>query len=180
MDYGERQQVGLSEPMVVDIVVSSGHDYWVRKGEPTMQHGAQLIRRAELVAGRGIRGDRYFAKPPHHKGQVTLIALDAIEEIRRAFDLPELPVTVFRRNLVVRDLNLAGCVGKRFHLHGVELEGVQECTPCRWMDRMVADGALAFMKQCFRGGLRARVLSDGVIECDGVSREHDRSRVGPD
>ncbi len=38
------------------------------------------------------------------------------------------------------------------------------------MDRMVADGAREFMKQCFRGGLRAKVLSDGVIECDDASR----------
>lgn len=178
MAYGERKQVGSSEPMVIDIVVSSGHDYWVRRGEPTMQHGAQVIRRAELVAGRGIRGDRYFAKQPHHKGQVTLIALDAIEQIRHEFNVPDLPVTVFRRNLVVRDLDLAECLGKHFHIQGVEFEGVQECTPCQWMDRMVADGALEFMKQCFRGGLRARVLNDGVIECDGASREHDRLRVG--
>ena len=174
----ERRRVESSEPTVVDIVVSSGHDYWVRNGEPTLQHGAQVIRRAELVAGRGIRGDRYFAKPLHHKGQVTLIALDAIEQIRREFNVPDLPVTVFRRNLVVRDLDLAECLGRRFQIQGVEFEGVQECAPCRWMDRVVADGALRFMKQCFRGGLRARVLSDGVIECDGASREHDRQRVG--
>jgi len=153
------------EPSVIDIVVSPGHDYWVQKDEPAMQHGARVVRRAELVAGRGILGDRYFGKPANHKGQITFITLDAIEQIRRRFDLPDLPVAVFRRNVIVSGMHLPELVGTRFCIQGVEFEGVQECKPCRWMDRVIADGAQEFMKAEFRGGLRARILNDGVIEC---------------
>ena len=159
------------EPLVEAIVVSPGHDYWVKKGEPPLQHGASRVSRAELVAGRGILGDRYAAKPRNHKGQISFIAAEVVDEIRRTFNRPELPVTVFRRNLVVRHLDLAELVGKRFSVQGVEFEGVQECKPCSWMDRMVAEGTRKFMLREFRGGLRAKILSDGVIMCDGEATQ---------
>ena len=50
-------QMIFIETLVVDIVISAGHDYWVKKGELTMQHGAQTVKRTEFIAGRGIRGD---------------------------------------------------------------------------------------------------------------------------
>jgi MOSC domain-containing protein YiiM len=67
--------------------------------------------------------------------------------------------------VIVSGMHLPELVGTRFCIQGVEFEGVQECKPCRWMDRVVADGAQEFMKAEFRGGLRARILTDGVIEC---------------
>lgn len=158
---------GSSKPLVEAIVVSPGHDCWVKKGEPPLQHGALIVCRAELVAGRGIVGDRYAAKPRNHRAQISFIAADVVDEIRRTFNLPELPVTVFRRNLVVRHIGLENLVGKRFTIQGVQFDGVQECKPCRWMDRMVAEGARQFMMQHFRGGLRAKILCDGVITCHG-------------
>ena len=95
---------------------------------------------------------------------MTFISLEAVEEIRREFGLPELKVTVFRRNLVVYGLKLEDLLGRRFQIQGVEFEGTQECMPCRWMDRVVAEGAQKFMQAHFRGGLRAKILCDGIIE----------------
>jgi len=160
----------FDQTSVVAIVISSGHDYWVKRGDLTMQYGAQTVNRAELVAGRGIRGDRYFGKRLNHRAQVTFISLEVIDEIRREFELPELPVTVFRRNLVVSGLNFADLLGRKFQIQGVEFEGTQECTPCRWMDRVVANGAHKFMMAQFRGGLRAKILCDGVIDCDNLDQ----------
>jgi MOSC domain-containing protein YiiM len=73
---------------------------------------------------------------------------------------------VFRRNLVVRGVDLAAWKGRRFRFQGVEFEGSQECTPCHWMDRVVAEGAQQWMKERFRGGLRAKILSDGWLRVD--------------
>ena len=58
---------------------------------------------------------------------------------------------------------LGDWVGKRFRFQGVEFEGTEECKPCYWMDEAVAPGAEEFLKANFRGGLRARILSDGVL-----------------
>ncbi len=152
------------DPLLVEIVVSPGHSYWVKNGEPSMTHEANLVSEAELVTGRGIRGDRYFDKRKNHKGQVTLMTSEAIDEVRRQFDLPDLGAGVFRRNLIVSRISLAELVGHEFQLQGVTLEGTQECTPCRWMDRVVAEGARAFMQHNFRGGLRAKVIHGGVVK----------------
>ena len=46
-------------------------------------------------------------------------------------------------------------------MQGVRFHGTQECKPCYWMDRAIAPGAEKFLKG--RGGLRARILSDGTL-----------------
>ncbi len=147
----------------MEIIISPGHAYWVKRGQPALQHGAERVERVECLAGRGLRGDRYAEKRCEHKGQVTLMSSLAVDEIRQHFGLPDLPSTVFRRNLIVSDIDLAPLVGQRFHIQDIEFEGTEECLPCRWMDRVVAEGARTFMKENFRGGLRAKLLSDGVL-----------------
>ncbi len=77
--------------------------------------------------------------------------------------MPELSSSVFRRNLIVRGIDLAAWAGKRFRFQGISFEASEECKPCHWMDEVVAKGAEDFLKTGFRGGLRARVLTDGVL-----------------
>ena len=48
----------------------------------------------------------------------------------------------------------------------IECEGSQECTPCHWMDRVISEGSEEFMKSDFRGGLRAKILTDGMLRRD--------------
>jgi hypothetical protein len=38
---------------------------------------------------------------------------------------------------------------------------MEECRPCYWMDRAIAPGTHEFLKS--RGGLRAKILCDGVL-----------------
>jgi len=47
------------------------------------------------------------------------MTLEAVEEIRRQFDLPEFSASVFRRNLIVAGIDLASLVGQRFGIQGV-------------------------------------------------------------
>jgi FdhD protein len=54
-------------------------------------------------------------------------------------------------------------------LGGVLFEGVEECKPCYWMDAAVAPGANAFLAG--RGGLRCRILEDGILSCGGAELE---------
>jgi MOSC domain-containing protein YiiM len=46
-------------------------------------------------------------------------------------------------------------------LQGVRFAGVEECRPCYWMDQAVGPGADAWLRG--RGGLRARIVSDGPL-----------------
>lgn len=128
-----------------------------------MQHGIGEVREVECVAGKGLRGDRYFADRADFKGQVTFFDMAAVEAIRAEFKLPKLPASVFRRNLIVSGMRLQDWLGKRFVFQGLEFEGCQECKPCDWMNRVVEPGTLDFMKKEIRGGLRAKILTDGVL-----------------
>ena len=43
----------------------------------------------ECVAGRGIRGDRFFDYKENYKGQITFFALEVFDALRRELNLPD-------------------------------------------------------------------------------------------
>ena len=146
-----------------EIWISEGNDFRGRHEQGRLDHGIRGVSEVECVAGMGLRGDRYFGYKPDFKGQVTFFDAAAVQAVRDRFSQPELSSSLFRRNLIVRGIDLAEWVGKRFRFQGVEFEASEECKPCYWMDEAVAPGAEEFLKANFRGGLRARILSDGVL-----------------
>lgn len=162
-DRMEPTTAPVCEGKLLHIFISSGHDYWGRNGEGRLQSGITEVPEIECVAGKGLRGDRYFAYRPDYKGQVTFFDMAIVEEVRQHFKLMKLPASVFRRNLIVEGLDLRALMGKRFLFQGVEFEGSQECKPCHWMDRAIAPGGEEFLKGKFRGGLRAKVIGSGVL-----------------
>ena len=147
-----------------NIYISSGHDYWGKQTRESLLHGVQDLPEVECVEGRGLRGDRYFNGKLGKLGQVTFFQAEVVDAIRERFHLPELSAAVFRRNLIVRGICLQELLGRRFTFQGITFEGAQECKPCVWMDRAVAMGVQSFMRDCFRGGLRARVFTTGVLK----------------
>ncbi len=148
---------------LLEIWISEGNDFRGRHELGRLDHGIRSVSEVECVAGMGLRGDRYFGYKPDFKGQVTFFDADAVQAVRDRFSQPELSSSLFRRNLIVRGVDLAEWVGKRFSFQGVEFEASEECKPCYWMDEAVAPGVEEFLKKNFRGGLRARILSDGVL-----------------
>ena len=153
----------LANIQIIRIFISPGHDYWTKGNAEPFQHGIQEVTEAECMAGKGLRGDRHSVGKPNRKGQITFMSVEAIEAIRTKFQLPRLPATVFRRNVVVRGVDLASLLDKQFELQGIWFQGAQECRPCDWMDRVVAPGVKTFMQQNFLGGLRAKILTDGIL-----------------
>lgn len=151
---------------LLHIYISSGHDYWGKQGQGRFQSGITEVQEIECVAGMGLRGDRYFGHRPDFKGQVTFFDIAIVEDVRHHFKLARLPASVFRRNLIVRGIDLQQWMGKRFLFQGVEFEGSQECRPCHWMDRAIAPGGEDFLKGRFRGGLRARIITSGTLHID--------------
>ena len=124
----------------------------------------------ECVAGHGIRGDRFFDYQDDYKGQVTFFSLEVFDELCRALRPQDCSPERLRRNVFTRDAELNALIGKDFELQGVRFHGTEECRPCYWMDQAVAPGAEQFLKG--RGGLRARILTDGQLRstADVVSK----------
>ena len=115
----------------------------------------------ECVAGRGIRTDRYFDFKDDYKGQITFFSLDVFEELCATLNAHDASPAATRRNVITRGFDLNEFIGKEFEIQGVGLYGTQECAPCYWMDGALAPGAKDFLKG--RGGLRAKILTDGQL-----------------
>lgn len=147
-----------------EIWISPGNDFRGHHGGPRGDHGIIALEEVECVAGMGLKGDRYFGYKPDFKGQVTFFDSEVVDAVRREFHKRDLTSAEFRRNLIVRGVRLGDWIGRRFRFQGVEFEGSEECKPCYWMDEAVAPGTEDFLKASCRGGLRARILSDGVLK----------------
>jgi len=68
---------------------------------------------------------------------------------------------VFRRNVITSGVDLRAWFDAEFELQGVRFRGMGECTPCYWMDQAFGPGAEKALEG--RGGLRAQILTDGVL-----------------
>lgn len=146
---------------VVHLFVSPGHDFKGRHGKGREEHGVEDREEVELVAGSGIVGDRYFDHQPDFKGQVTFFSGDVYDRVRQEFELPDLEASAFRRNVVVRGVDLNDLVGKRFAIGELEFTGSEEAAPCYWMDEACAPGVEEFLQG--NGGLRARIVQGGTL-----------------
>ncbi|MBX3743409.1 MAG: molybdenum cofactor biosynthesis protein MoaE [Akkermansiaceae bacterium] len=148
------------------IYISDGHDFRGRHGLGRQDHGIRAVDAVLCVAGMGLKGDRYFGMKEDYKGQITFFDARMVEAVRGRFGLPDLEAGIFRRNVIVEGVDLSAWVGRKFRFQGVEFEGSEECKPCYWMDEAVAPGVEDFLKPNCGGGLRARILSDGMLKVD--------------
>lgn len=152
----------MSAITVHELYSSPGHNYFGHHEQPSANHEVVCHETLELVAGRGIPGDRFFDWKDDYKGQLTLIDSQLVEDIRTHADKPDLPASAFRRNVVTSGIDLNSLVGKKFRLAGILLEGTEECRPCYWMDEACGKpGTEDLMRG--RGGLRCRILEDGML-----------------
>jgi MOSC domain-containing protein YiiM len=144
-----------------------------RRGEPMLSLPA-----VEALADCGLRGDRY-ADPLNRKSpdyQITLIELEFIEAFVMASGLP-LAADEPRRNIVTVGVDLNRLCGRRFYVGEVELEGLELCEPCGTFAKRTHPEALRFFVH--KGGLRARVVSGGVIRLGDAVTDAGRAGDAP-
>lgn len=149
------------------LFTSPGHNYYGHHGKPPGEHEIVDHPSIELIADRGIPGDRFFDWKENYKGQITFIDQKVVEDIRAHADNPELPAAAFRRNVVIEGVDLNQLIGTTFRIGDVLLQGTEECRPCYWMDQACGkEGTEELMKG--RGGLRCRILEDGELRLGAV------------
>jgi MOSC domain-containing protein YiiM len=88
-------------------------------------------------------------------------SLNVFDELCGALELEGVSPGFVRRNVFTRDVDLNELIGKDFEVQGVRFHGTEESRPCYWMDRAIGPGAQEFLRG--RGGLRARILTDGIL-----------------
>jgi len=143
-------------PQVLSIHVAT------RPGEETVD-----VPAAELVAGKGITGDRNYRQAgAAAERQLTLIEAEQIERFNSDHARTVAP-GAFRRNIVTRGIDLNRLVGRQFRVGDALVEGVELCQPCATLGRILAgpglDPARATREMLDRGGLRARIISGAVV-----------------
>ena len=55
------------------LFISPGHNYFGHHGQPAGRHPIIEVPEIECVAGRGVRGDRFFDFKEDYKGQITFL-----------------------------------------------------------------------------------------------------------
>ena len=146
------------------LFISPGHNFFGRHEQPAGAHPTIEVAEIDCVAGRGIKGDRFFDFKENYKGQVTFFSQETFSALCADLKLSGKSPGESRRNIVVEGADLNSLVGKEFEIQGVKFLGTAECSPCHWMDKAFAPGAEHFLQQ--RGGLRAQILSDGRLRVD--------------
>jgi MOSC domain-containing protein YiiM len=147
------------------LYISPGHNFYGHHGGPAGTHPTQEQQEIRCLPGRGIEGDRFCDFKPDYKGQITFFSREIYDELRARFGVWDREPSAFRRNVIVSGVELNALIGQEFEIQGVRFLGVAECSPCEWMDRAFAPGTEEALRG--RGGLRAKILSDGVlrVEC---------------
>jgi molybdopterin-guanine dinucleotide biosynthesis protein A len=146
------------------IYISPGHNYFGHHGQAPGQNTSVEVPEAECVAGRGIKGDRFFDFKENYKGQITFFSAEVFNEVCQRTGAFGKSPGVARRNVVTSGMDLNALVGKQFEIQGVIFEGIAECHPCHWMNEAIAPDAEKLLQG--RGGLRSRILTDGWLRVD--------------
>jgi MOSC domain-containing protein YiiM len=138
--------------------------------------GAQRrVPEIEVVAGKGIVGDRNFGKSQWAGQNLTLVEAEEITRFNEEQG-KDIPLSATRRNLVTEGVRLNDLVGKTFRIGDVRVRGVRLCEPCATLGDDLAHGlmtrAVVVEILTHRAGLRADVLTDGVI-AEGMTLDVD-------
>ena len=132
----------------------------------------QRVEAVEAVAGRGLRGDRYFDDAgtwsndpdvddiPRH---LTLFEAETLAILERDEGL-DISITDHRRNVTTRGVATDHLLDERFRIGEAVCEGVRICEPCSYLQSRTEDGVLSALVH--RGGLNAAVLESGTVRVD--------------
>lgn len=153
---------------VLHLLVSPEHAYFGRPREGAADVPTTDEPRVDVVAQKGIVGDRFYGRAAHMDAAVTLFAVESLEAIAAELGLGALDPLLTRRNVILRGAELMPLIGEEITLRSgpgfadsITLRPGRHAAPCAWMDRMLGPGVHAAMRG--RGGLRCMPLTDGVL-----------------
>ncbi|MFH8775347.1 MULTISPECIES: molybdenum cofactor biosysynthesis protein [unclassified Streptomyces] len=147
---------------IVQLLVSPVHRFEGRPGDGLPELPPDdLVTTAEVRAGLGIVGDRYFNHPAHRNASITLMAVERLPQQNPG----ESDLLRTRRNVLLRGVDIDGYIGSTVFLDcgtgPVDLEVRSAARPCAWMDTTLGPGAQRALRG--GGGVRCRPLSDGIL-----------------
>jgi MOSC domain-containing protein YiiM len=129
----------------------------------------------QAIPGKGLKGDRYFdgngtfsPQPQRADFEITLIEKEKIEAFAAESGLP-FTAQQARRNVVTEGVDLNALAGRQFFLGEVLIQGIRLCEPCQYLAKTTFPEVLSGLVH--KAGLRAQILSEGVIRVGDEVRE---------
>jgi len=147
------------------LYLSPAHNFFGHHGKPPGTEAMIEVSELRCLAGRGIEGDRFLDYKPDYKGQITFFADEIYQELCARLDVWDKPPSVFRRNVITSGVDLNTLIAQEFEIQGIRFLGTAECSPCHWQDGAFAPGTEEALQN--HGGLRAKILTDGVLRVLG-------------
>ena len=121
----------------------------------------QEVDSIEVVANKGVIGDRHFKDYNDPYCQLSLIESENIDYYNTKYGL-DISYIDFRRNIITQKIQLNDLIGKIFFIGKVQVEGIDLCRPCRHLTEMLNQENV--LKEFLRkGGLRCRILTSSKI-----------------
>ena len=119
------------------------------------------VDQIEVLANKGIIGDRHFSEYNDPYCQLSLIESEIIDYYNSRYGL-DIPYLNFRRNIVTQGIKLNDLIGKKIQIGEVKLEGIDLCRPCKHLTEILNQDNIVkeFLR---RGGLRCQILSSSKI-----------------
>ena len=116
----------------------------------------------EVLANKGIIGDRYYNEFNDPFNQITLIESENIDYYNEKYNT-NIPYKDFRRNIVTKGIKLNDLINKQILIGKAKIEGIDLCRPCMHLKEKLNQENI--IKEFLRkGGLRCRILSSSVIK----------------
>ncbi|HLW54854.1 MAG TPA: MOSC domain-containing protein [Candidatus Angelobacter sp.] len=141
---------------------------------PEARQPMSSVPEVRAVAGAGLEGDRYCNQAGTFSeklpaNQVTLIESEAIAAAARDYKL-NAEGADSRCNLLTTGIALNHLVGREFRIGQVRLRGLRLCEPCGHLEKLTGKEMIKALRH--RGGLRAEILSGGIIKVgDTISEQ---------
>jgi len=121
----------------------------------------EKVNNIEVVAGKGIKGDRNYHDFNEPRKQITLIESENIDYYNQKFNT-NFSYLDFRRNLITKNIHLNELVGKKLSIGQID---IQVCRPCNYLQEIL--GKDNIIKEFLRrGGLRCEILFSGNIKVE--------------
>ena len=129
---------------------------------PSNNKKIEEVNSIELIANKGIVGDRYYKDFSDPLSQLTLIESENIEDYNKKYNL-NIDYLDFRRNIITKGIKLNNYIEKKIFIGKVEIEVIDLCRPCRFLQEKLQKKNI--IKEFLRkGGIRCRILSSGIIK----------------
>ena len=130
--------------------------------ESNQKFKIEQVNNVEVIAGKGIKGDRYYHDYNEAKKQITLIESENIDYYNKKFST-NFSYLDFRRNLITENIQLNDLVGKKLSIGQIDIEVHDLCRPCKYLQEILGKDNIVkeFLK---RGGLRCEILVSGNIQ----------------